>query len=87
MSTRTAAIVIDNFLSDEKWDYIQNNISDYLNASEFIENRNSPYTDCVTWIKEKLKTFDFHNEQLIRIMYYHRHCLYPHLLSLYAVPW
>ena len=62
MSTRTAAIVIDNFLSDEKWDYIQNNISDYLNASEFIENRNSPYTDCVTWIKEKLKTFDFHNE-------------------------
>ena len=62
MSTRTAAIIIDNFLPDDKWNYIQDNISDYLNASEFVENRNNPYAECIGWIKEKLKTFEFYNE-------------------------
>ena len=38
MSTRTAAIVIDDFLSDDKWEYIQSHINGYLNTSEFVEN-------------------------------------------------
>ena len=62
MSTRTAAIVIDDFLSDDQWNYIQSNISEYMNTSEFVENRNDPYTSCVTWIREKLSTFNFFNE-------------------------
>jgi len=62
MSTRTAAIVIDDFLSDDQWNYVQNNISEYMNTPEFVENRNDPYPSCVTWIREKLSTFNFFNE-------------------------
>lgn len=62
MSIRTAAIIIDNFLSDDKWEYIQSHVNGYLNTSEFVENRDDPYSTCIGWIKEKLATFDFHNE-------------------------
>ena len=40
MSTRTAAIVIDDFLSDDKWSYIQSKLDNYLNTAEFVENIN-----------------------------------------------
>ena len=43
MSTRTAAIVIDDFLSDDKWNWIQGNLDDYLNTTEFVENIHEPY--------------------------------------------
>jgi hypothetical protein len=56
MSRRTAAIVIDNFLSNSQWQYIQNNISDYLHNDQFLENRNDPYDQIIVWIKEKLKS-------------------------------
>ena len=62
MSERTAAIVIDNFLTDDQWSFVQSNLGNYLNTSEFVENRNDPYSTCISWIKEKLATFDFHNE-------------------------
>ena len=62
MAIRTAGIIMDNFLSNDKWEYIQSHIDEYLNSSEFVENRNDPYSTCIGWIKEKLATFDFHNE-------------------------
>lgn len=62
MSTRTAAIIIDDFLSNEKWEWIQSNLSEYLNTSEFIENRNEPYVTTIKWIKEKLNELDLFQE-------------------------
>ena len=62
MSTRTAAIVIDDFLSDDKWNWIQGNLEDYLNTTEFVENIHEPYRTSIGWIKEKLSSFDFYNE-------------------------
>lgn len=52
---RTAAIVIDNFLSNDKWIYIQNNLSQFMNSSEFIENRETPYPKTLRWIKSELQ--------------------------------
>lgn len=52
---RTAAIVIDNFLSNDKWIYIQNNLSQFMNSSEFIENRETPYPKTLGWIKSELQ--------------------------------
>ena len=54
MSTRTAAIVIDNFLSDDKWSWIQGNLDNYLNTPEFVENINEPYGTTLGWIKARL---------------------------------
>ena len=62
MSTRTAAIVIDNFLSEDQWDWIQNNLSEYLNSDAFIENRNEPYPTTIEWIKQKLSTLNFYQD-------------------------
>lgn len=58
MSHRTAAIVIDNFLTNDQWKYIQSNISDYLHCNHFLENRDCPYIQTIVWIKEKLKSLD-----------------------------
>ena len=62
MQTRTAAIVIDNFLSESQWQYIQNNLGAYLNAPSFVEDRNNPYTNTIEWIKEKLKSINLWQE-------------------------
>ena len=51
----TAAVVIDNFLDSGKWNTIQSGISEYLNSSEYSENRTSLHTDINSWIKDKLK--------------------------------
>lgn len=56
MSQRTAAIVIDNFLSNEQWSYIQSNLSKYFNTTTFVEDRDGPYGNSILWIKEKLKS-------------------------------
>ena len=50
----TAAIAIDNFLDIDKWNIIQSGISEYLNSSEYSENRTSLHTQINSWIKEKL---------------------------------
>ena len=62
MSIRTAAIVIDNFLSEDQWSWIQSNLSDYMNTEEFVENVHEPYKTSIGWIKDKLSSFDFFNE-------------------------
>ena len=62
MSQRTAAIIIDNFLSDTQWQYIQNNIGDYLHSDQFLENRNDPYDQIIICIKEKLKSLGLWQE-------------------------
>lgn len=62
MSFRTAAIVIDNFLPNLQWQYIQNNISEYLHNDNFLENRNEPYEQTIVWVKEKLKSLDIWRE-------------------------
>jgi len=59
MSIRTAAIVIDNFLSEDQWNWIQSNLSDYMNTEEFVENVHEPYVTSIGWIKDKLSSFDF----------------------------
>ena len=50
----TAAIAIDNFLDSDKWNTIQSGISEYLNSSEYSENRTSLHTQINSWIQEKL---------------------------------
>jgi|SRR5210317_731376 hypothetical protein len=62
MEERTAAIVIDNFLSESKWQYIQNNIDEYLHSQFFVEDRNDPYPQVIEWIKEKLQSIDVWND-------------------------
>ena len=56
MSTRTAAIVIDNFLDDQKWNVIQNNVNDYLHNDKFVEDKGETYFQIISWVKEKLKS-------------------------------
>ncbi len=46
-----AAIAIDNFLDTDKWNTIQSGISQYLNASDYSENRTSLHTNINSWIK------------------------------------
>lgn len=60
MTTRTAAIVIDNFLPDSEWTNIQDRILDYLHTSEFVENRNEPYGYILECLKRKLKELDIY---------------------------
>lgn len=62
METRTAAIVIDNFLSESQWQYIQSNLDGYLHASTFTEDRNDPYNNSILWIKEKLQSLGLWQE-------------------------
>lgn len=62
MSTRTAAVIIDNFLSDDKWNVIQQKLNNYLYGNQFLENKNDPYCESILWIKEKLKSLDIWRE-------------------------
>jgi len=62
MSTRTAAVVIDDFLPSDQWVYIQNNLSKYLHTNTFLEDRDDPYDDCIIWIKDKLKSIEIWRE-------------------------
>jgi len=54
--------VIDNFLPRNQWNWIQENLSEYMNADTFVENRNEPYPTAIEWIKERLSTLDFYQE-------------------------
>ena len=62
MSQRTAAIVIDNFLEENKWNFVQENNSQYLNNKTFIEDKGDLYLWILSWIKEKLKSIDIWRE-------------------------
>lgn len=62
MPTRTAAIIIDNFLPSDQWKYVQSNLSKYLQTNTFLEDRDNPYDDCIIWIKEKLKSLGIWRE-------------------------
>ena len=57
---RTAAIVIDNFLSEEKWQDIQSTVtfSDFLRTEEFKEWKNPFYEKVLGWISERTKELD-----------------------------
>jgi len=62
MSQRTAAIVIDNFLSQEKWEFIQQNLDGYLHTETFVEDKEELYGIILNWIKEKLKELNIWRE-------------------------
>jgi len=62
MDTRTGAIVIDNFLSNDKWEWIQSKLSNYLNTNEFVEDLNTPYSTSIVWIKERLNELGLYQE-------------------------
>lgn len=62
METRTAAIVIDNFLSDGEWEYIQKNINEYLNTDSFVEDRGELYSYINSRVKQKLKYLNIWND-------------------------
>ena len=47
----TAAIVIDNFLSTDKWNTIQSGITSYVNSAVYMEERNSLHTQINGWIE------------------------------------
>ena len=57
---RTAAVVIDNFLSEEKWNYISNTVlsSDFLTTAEFKEWKDDFYSLVIDWIQERSKEVD-----------------------------
>lgn len=57
---RTAAIVIDNFLTEEKWNYISNAVlsSDFLKTLEFKEWKDDFYSLVIGWIQERSKQID-----------------------------
>jgi len=60
MSTRTAAFVFDNFLSDDKWQYISSyvNQSDFLSTESFAEWRDPFYQKIIGWIDDRAKQID-----------------------------
>ena len=62
MTTRTAALVIDNFLSEEQWQWIQNNLADFMNTDGFVENIHEPYKTGLGWIVDKLKELGLYQE-------------------------
>ena len=62
MLQRTAAIIIDNFLPNEQWQFVQNNIEEYLYSKNFLENKNKPYNEVIQAIKDKLKSLDIWRE-------------------------
>ena len=57
---RTAAVVIDNFLSDDKWNYISNTIlsSNFLKTAEFKEWKDDFYNQVIEWIQNRSKEID-----------------------------
>ena len=50
----TAAVIIDNFLTNDKWNTIQSGITDYLSSSIYMEERTSLQTQIHDWIESKL---------------------------------
>ena len=62
ITMRTAAVVIDNFLPQDKWDWIQDNITGYLNTEQFVENIHEPYRTSIGWIKDRLMELDLFQE-------------------------
>ena len=50
----TAAVVIDNFLTTDKWNSIQSGITGYINASSYKEERTDLHTQIHEWIESKL---------------------------------
>ena len=54
----TAAIVIDNFLSESQWDTIQSGVTSHLNSTLYGESKDSLYTEVTAWIEEKLKSLN-----------------------------
>jgi len=67
---RTAAVVIDNFLSEDKWQVISNAVSssDLLNSKTFVEKKDSLYDQIIGWIGDRSKELDIwmdHWEQTI----------------------
>lgn len=57
---RTAAVVIDNFLAEEKWNYISNTVlsSDFLTTTEFKEWKDNFYNQVIEWIEERSREID-----------------------------
>lgn len=57
---RTAAIIIDNFLSEEKWEVITNTVSssDFFKCENFEEWRDSFYDQVINWIEDRTKELD-----------------------------
>lgn len=62
MATRTAAIVIDNFLPNKNWNHIQENLKDYLHTDTFVEDKGELYSHTLSLIKERLKSLDIWRE-------------------------
>jgi hypothetical protein len=62
MKNRTAAIIIDNFLSDDQWNHIQKNITSYLKSDTFVEDKGELYSYIIFNIKQKLKSLDIWRE-------------------------
>jgi hypothetical protein len=62
MLKRTAAVVIDNFLPNKDWQYIQSNLTEYLHTTQFTEDKGELYSKCIELIKEKLKSLDIWRE-------------------------
>ena len=54
----TAAIVIDNFLSESQWDTIQSGVTSHLNSTLYDACKDSLYTEVTAWIEEKLKSLN-----------------------------
>ena len=50
----TAAVIIDNFLSNDQWSTIQAGITGYLSSSIYMEERTSLETQIHDWIESKL---------------------------------
>ena len=50
---RTAALIFDNFLSEDKWNYIKETVSnsDYLKTEDFREWKDSFYQEILEWLK------------------------------------
>ena len=53
MSQRSAAFVLDNFLSNDKWQYITDHVnqSNFLSTNQFDEWRDSFYEEVIGWTK------------------------------------
>ena len=49
----TAAVIIDNFLTNDQWNTIQSGITGYLSSSTYMEERTSLQTQIHDWIESK----------------------------------
>jgi hypothetical protein len=77
MSIRTAAIVIDDFLNAEQWQYVQNNLSKYIDNAGFVEDKGEPYPQIIEWMEEKLASIGMWQEHWSHMM---RHFSYINTL-------